>query len=98
MIDPGFQLLECDWLMIGSRGNREGQLRAINLCRRFDGTVLFREGEVMVIEVSGYPQEIDDLLAKLPREGITHLWRSGQTVQVPGTVVPFDSKFCGMER
>lgn len=98
MIDPGFQLLGCDWLLIGSRGNREEQLRAISLCRRFAGTVLFREGEVMVIEIGGYPQEIDDLLARLPREGITHLWRSGHTVRMPGFVVPLNPKFCGMER
>ncbi len=76
-MQPDLQFIACVWLLIGFCGGREEQSRAINLCRRFDGTVLFQEGDVMVVEVAASPEVIDDLLARLPRGGVTHLWRSG---------------------
>lgn len=81
----------CDWLFVGFCGGREEQFRAINLCRRFDGTVLFREGDVIVVEVNADRETIDELLAQLPRGGVTHLWRSGAQITTHAMVFRRDS-------
>lgn len=32
----------------------------------------------MVVEVAGYSEVVDELFARLPRTGVTHIWRSGK--------------------
>lgn len=77
MTNPDLQLTPCDWLRVGFRAGPARQLDLIRLCRHFDGAVIFREGEVMVLEIGTYPELIDEVLARLPRDAVTHLWRSG---------------------
>lgn len=77
MTNPSLQLIQYDWLLMGFRGGRDERLAVIDLCRRSNGTVLFREGDVMVVEISAFPSVVEDLLDKLPRARVTHLWRSG---------------------
>jgi acetolactate synthase small subunit len=96
MTDSDLQFTDCGRLLIGFRCDQEEQARVISRCRRFDGTMLLREGEVMVFEIAGYPAEIDDLLSMLPREGITHLWRSGRMVPGPEPGACPKPNFCGI--
>jgi hypothetical protein len=77
MTNLDFPLNHCGWLIVGFRVGREEQFKLIALCRRFDGAVIFRAGEVMVVEIGAFPGVIDDLLTRLPRKSVTHLWRSG---------------------
>lgn len=95
-MEPRLQFAADDWLLIGFCGRKE-QLEAIMLCREYHGTVLFREGEVMVVEVGGEAEAIDGLLARLHGKGVTHLWRGG-TVAVPAVATRQPAiNFCGMK-
>ena len=72
-----------DCLLIGIRRKRFEQVTVIDLCRQFDARLLFREGEVIVVDIGGCSAAIDDLLAKLSRnESVTHLWRRGTSTAV----------------
>lgn len=97
MTHPDLQLIPCDRLIVGFRAGRDAQFDLINLCRRFDGSVIFREGEVMVVEVGAFPGVIDDLLSRLPRERVTHLWRSGPAL-ISGVMAAGgrQTNFCGV--
>lgn len=64
-------------LIVAFRGGVYELTEAINLCRRFEGSLVDRQRDVLIIEVGAPPAVIDELLARLPRRGVTHLWRSG---------------------
>ncbi len=83
MTDADLQLIECDWMNVGYRAPHEVQLQLLALCRRFDGRVVFREGDVMLLEFCAYRHVLDETLMRLPRARITHFWGSG-TATIPG--------------
>lgn len=89
MIDADLQLIECDWMCVGYRASHEEQLQLLALCRRFDGRVVYREGDVMLLEFGAYRDVLDEALMRLPRDGVTHFWRSG-TATISGETKPSD--------
>ncbi len=72
------QISEREHLIVGWRGGLVTLVLAINFCRRYHGSVLLRERDVIVIEVCATPDQLDAILAELPHAGITHLTRSGR--------------------
>ena len=82
------QFLPMDCLMVGVRGVPLELIAFLTLCRRYEGRVVFREQDVLVIEIVGEPALLDDLLTRLPRAGLTHLWRRGP-------VGPASAQSCG---
>lgn len=94
-MQPNFQFEPSEWLRVGLRGGPYELVEMVNLCRRFDGNVLYREGQVMVVEVGGRPEVLDDLLARLPKARVTHLWRSGVAFGPGNAAVHRKTNFCG---
>ncbi len=87
MTDADLQLIECDWMCVGYRASHDDQLQLLAMCRRFDGRVAFREGEVMLLEFGAYRNVLDEALLRLPKSGVTHFWRSG-TATISGEAPP----------
>lgn len=84
-----------DRLLIGIRGVPIELVAALNLCRRFEGTVVYREKDVLVLQVDATVETIDELLRELPLGLVTHLWRNGPVViPWPTRVVPPVANFC----
>jgi hypothetical protein len=96
MNSPEMQFTAIDRLIVGFCGVPLELVAALNLCRRFDGVVLYREKDVMVIEIGSDRETIDELLAKLPQGAVTHLWRSGPQSAVHTAATIFKPNFCGI--
>lgn len=81
MTDDELESIAWDRICIGYRATNGEQLRLLALCRRFDGRVVYREGDRMVLEFSAARVVLDEVLQWLPRAGVTHFWRSGASNQ-----------------
>lgn len=89
--DRELQFIACEWLLVGYCGSQDEQRMAIDLCGRYEGRVIYREGDILLIEVGGHQDDFDELLAKLPEKGVTHLWRSDKTWR---TAWPRETNLC----
>lgn len=77
MISPQVQYTTIERLIVGVRGVPLELVAVLSLCRWFGGKVVFRENDVLVADFCSCPEAIDELLVRLPRGAVTHLWRSG---------------------
>lgn len=96
MTHPDLQVLEQGWLLLGFRGGREEQMQTIQLCRRLGGTVLFREGDVMVVEISGATETVNAFLVQLPGRCVTHFWQRGNLESAVAFADRPETDFCGI--
>ena len=68
----------CAKLVVGMVGGRDEQMAAIGLCRCYDGIVVLRTGDVIVIEVTGGEELQQELCRRLRAGTITHLCQRGE--------------------